>query len=308
MKTRILCFWIAITFFGCRPEMKEANNDVPSAYPERGALLTTRFTSLEQLRQQVDISYVKEGKPCVLLRHKVNDQVVTSQLCKAISERDLIRAQKGSLADKLEAGVKSPYTVMSRKEMLSGYYLARRKYEIFGEGDVAFFDLAQHMVKHIRKPYRDTMPKADLGEKGYLNTFNHVTAQAFYTAIFSERLADFIADLHERDRLPELITGEFSEEQLHDINEGPVDNYIDLINNEWGQELGKYLKKKYGISSSTRWSEELLTDFLNELQSYFAWTFDISFKPFSTGEDIVQRYAARIEVIMDEAATFQKRS
>ena len=71
----------------------------------------------------------------------------------------------------------------------------------------------------------------ELSEKGYLNTFNHITAQAFMTSIFSERLADFIADVHELYNMPELITGDFTEQQLADFENGPVDNYVDMINN-----------------------------------------------------------------------------
>ena len=111
----------------------------------------------------------------------------------------------------------------------------------------------------------------ELSEKGYLNTFNHITAQAFMTSIFSERLADFIADVHELYNMPELITGDFTEQQLADFENGPVDNYVDMINNEWGQELGKVLGKKYGIDRHTIWTPQLLRDYLNDIQLYHSW-------------------------------------
>ncbi len=57
-------------------------------------------------------------------------------------------------------------------------------------------------------------------------------------------MADYIADLHERHHLPELTTlGKFTSAQLNDFNNSPLDNYVDMINNEWGQELGKFQKQ-----------------------------------------------------------------
>jgi len=142
------------------------------------------------------------------------------------------------------------------------------------------------------------MPAEDLSEKGYLNTFNHVTAQAFMTSIFSEELADFIADVHERHNLPELISGNFSEAQLTDLDNGPVDNYIDLINNEWGQELGKSLREKYNISTKTRWTPELLAAYLNDIQRYYSWTFQIGFRPFKPADEMVKHFTNKINKVL----------
>jgi hypothetical protein len=146
---------------------------------------------------------------------------------------------------------------------------------LFGEGDVAFFNLAQAMVRNINTPDIAFKYPKDTTEKGYLNTFNHMTAQAFITSCFSVELADFIGDAHERYYHPDLINGKFAKKEVSDLGEGPVDNYVDIINNEWGQEVGKELKQKYHISRETYWTPELLANYLNDMQSYYQWALQI---------------------------------
>ena len=98
--------------------------------------------------------------------------------------------------------------------------------------------------------------------------------------------------------MPELLTGMFTEEQLTDPNNNPVDNYVDLINNEWGQELGKKLKIKYGITPSTVWTKALLSAYLNDIQDYYSWAFQISFHPFTTQDSLVIKFSDKINKVM----------
>ena len=142
------------------------------------------------------------------------------------------------------------------------------------------------------------MSAEDLGEKGFLNTFNHVNAQAFVTAIFSKELADFVADVHERHNMPELITGDFSPEQLASTTNNPIDNYVDMINNEWGQELGIVLAKQHGIDGQSEWTPKLLADFLNDMQSYYTWAFGISMDPFEPDDRAVKRFADKLNLVL----------
>ena len=120
------------------------------------------------------------------------------------------------------------------------------------------------------------------------------------TSVFSEAMADFVADVHELFNMPELITGKFSEKQLTDPAEGPVDNYVDMINNESGQELGKVLKAKYAINSETEWNPVLLADYLNDIQSYQSWVFQIGFQPFREEDDVVQKFANKINKVLSD--------
>ncbi len=274
----------------------------------KGALLSTRFKSFEALKAVIKIEYfypesVSKTKPLVRISHRSNGHLVSSIIESDVSEKDINSAKAGSFLDKAKLGLRSPYLVYNRNDIMRIFLLGRRIGKKFGEGDVAFYDFAETMLHHIDEDQTSIIESEDyVSEKGYINSFNHITAQAFMTTIFSEKLADFVADTHERGHLPELITGKFSQEQIDDLEKGPVDNYVDVINNEWGQELGKRLKKKYNIDRTTYWTPQLLKDYLNDIQLYYSWAFQISFKPYKTSDRVVIRYAKKINRVMNEAA------
>ena len=273
-----------------------------------GALLLTDFRSLDDFRKVVQIDYYDaltfEAKALlrkqeVRLKYQCGDLTLHSDLRQGVSEIDFVNAKNGSIIDKALLALTSPYALINRKNLVRIEILGRKRYSWFGEGDVAFYDLAEAMVYNITDDDYIHMPSEDRSEKGYLNTFNHITAQSFITSIFSERLADFIADIHERYKMPELITGDFTPEQLSSLSDGPVDNYVDLINNECGQELGKALRIKYDINNTTHWTPELLANYLNDLQAYNSWQFQIGFNPFRPEDEIVERFAAKINRVIE---------
>lgn len=274
-----------------------------------GALLATRFQSLDALKSAIDIEYFNGGgyeNTMVRLRHCSNGIEVVSELRAGISQGDLARARDGGFLERLRLLVRSPFAIMNREDLTKVYMLARRRGDLFGANDVAFYHLAEQSVRHINTAALAYLNPRDRGEKGFLNSFNHITAQAFITSCFSEALADFVADIHERYTMPALITGKFTEEQLNDSIKNPVDNYVDIINNEWGQEIGKELKAKYKITGDTHWTPELLANYLNDLQSYYCWAFQIGMKPFRPGDEIIVRFADKINRVM-KMTTFNRR-
>jgi len=273
----------------------------------RGALLLTSFKSFEELKSAVQIEYSGDTsrsnfvfwkKPQVRAIHISSGREVTTLLKSGIHQGDFLTAKAGNFWDHVWLGLRSPYTLIHREEIVSIEILGRRRNTMFGEGDVAFYDIAEAMVYHISDDDLMYMPPEDLTEKGYLNTFNHLTAQALMTSIFSERLADFISDVHERYHIPEMITGVYAEDQIADLEDGPLDNFIDMLNNEWGQELGKLLSKKYSINRDTYWTPELLADYLNDVQSYNSWAFQIKLNPFRSTDDIIIRYSHKINQVV----------
>lgn len=279
-------------------------------YDERagkGALLLTRFKSLAEFREVIAIQYaedlgdsggIRPGKPEVKLEYSSGGRVIASILKAGISQADFLKVRNGPLLGKVLLGLKCPYALMHRRKLTNIEHLSRRRPPLFGKGDAAFYDLAETMVRQISDEDLIDMSCEDIAEKGYLNTFNHITAQAFMTSIYSERLADFIADVHELYNMPDLITGSFTEKQLADFENGPVDNYLDMINNEWGQELGKVLGKKYGINRKTVWTPQLLKDYLNDIQLYHSGAFQIGFKPFRATDTMVIQFAAKINTVL----------
>lgn len=265
------------------------------------ALLATRFQNLEDLQKVIEIEYYKNKAPYVILSHCSRGLMVTSTLDSGIHEGDFRNARDGDFFDKLHLLLHSPFAVIHRDELRIISAMARRKPEFYGEGDVAFYDLAEKCVAHILEDDIAKLSFTDTSEKGFINTFNHITAQALVTSILSEEMADFIADAHERFHMPELLSGNFSPEQLTDKDKNPMDNYVDIINNEWGQEIGKDLKLRYKIEPNTVWTNELLANYMNDLQSHYCWSFHIGFKPFKASDELIQRFVAKLNHVMHKA-------
>ena len=294
----IVCIFLFFNLSCTWQQTTNTNTGQNSMLSGKAALLTTRFSSLEELKKVIKIEYTLEDVPQVSLTHSSNGQEVNSVIRSGISELDIINAKKGGFWDHVSLGLNSPYVVINRKDIMRVYLMARIRCNLFGEGDVAFYNISEAIVHNISDDDTAGINSRDLTEKGFINTFNHITAQALMTSVFSERLADFISDVHELRKLPELVTGKFTKEQINDIEEGPVDNYIDIINNEWGQELGKVLRKKYNISRETNWTPELLANYLNDVQSYYSWVFQIGFKPFRASDEIVIRFSGKINSLL----------
>ncbi len=269
----------------------------------KGALMTTHFQSFEEFKEVVQIEYRNGKKPAVQLTHSSNGQTVLSVLEAGISEADIMEVRNGSILDKIGLCFRSPFFVINRQDVLRVFILGRRRHNVFGWGDVAFYDLAETMMSHIVDVDLAPQDSLHFSEKGYINTFNHITSQAFMTTLFSEQLADFIADTHERSTLPSLITGRFTEEEVSDIKNGAVDNYVDFINNEWGQELGKFLKQKYGIDRETTWTPQLLADYLNDIQQYYSEALQIGFEPFDLGNPVVLKFSDKLNTVMKELSS-----
>jgi hypothetical protein len=267
----------------------------------RGALLASRFTSLQEFKSLVQIQYdlVDDSIKRVRVKHCSSGQEVTSILESGIAQPSITYVRdSGDFFDCVGLVANAPFAVANRKDLCKVYILARWRPDLFGEGDAAFFDLAKSAVNKINTKNLAYKTARDSTEKGYINTFNHITAQAFITSCFSEEIADFLGDVHERYNMPQLITGEFTNTQLSDTVNNPVDNYVDLINNEWGQEIGKRLRKKFSIDMDTYWTPELLSNYLNEIQSCYRWAFQIGMDPFKPEDELVVRFSDKINKVM----------
>ncbi|MEQ9186622.1 MAG: hypothetical protein RLP15_02740 [Cryomorphaceae bacterium] len=270
-----------------------------------GGLVSTRFRNLQELSEVVQIEFQgdtasEKGSDAVRLVHFSNNKVVVSELEQGVSEDDFRSARDDGFWAKLGLACRTPYALIHRQDIMRVFVLSRRKHDVFGPGDVAFYDFAELMTQHIRGEDASKLSAEDLTEKGFLNTFNHITAQAFVTTLFSEELADYVADVHERHNMAALISGKFTKSQLENPENNPMDNYVDMINNEWGQELGKGLKQQFEIDSKTVWTPELLAGYLNEVQAYYTWAFQISFIPFDASDEEVIRFAGKLNTVLNE--------
>ncbi len=270
-------------------------------------LLASRFNSMDDLKSVIDIEYIDTGTAFDSIRHhhsKVRlihcskGRHIVSELEPDIHQGDISEARNGDSWTRLGLLLRSPYAIRSRVDLQRIYLLARRRPDLFGESDPAFYDLALTAARNINtKDLAYKVPR-DSSEKGYINSFNHIAAQAFITTCFSEELADFVADMHERFAMPALLSGEFTTRQLQDLVNGPIDNYVDIINNEWGQELGKQLAAKYKIDRATKWTPQLLADYINDLHHHYMWAFQIGIAPVTPEDAVVIRFAAKMNTVL----------
>ncbi len=289
---------IVITFFGCENSSSDfTDKKNPSQAAPGAGLLLSQYKSLDELKSVITISYLNDSTSVRLSSIYHNEEVV-NDLEPGVSQDDLSKAAKGNFWDKLWICMKCPFVITHKNALTSIENLGRRKNEVFGHADVAFYDLADAMVQHISDEDKMYLSEKELSDKGYLNSFDHIISQTFMTSIFSEPVADFVGDAHELSTMPELLTGKFSDEEITDVDLGPTDNYLDLINNEWGQKLGVELQKKYCINKNTFWSPELLANYLNDIQSYNTWVFKIAFKPFTSDDELIIRFSEKLNKVI----------
>lgn len=303
MRILIICFLINLTLLTACGNKTESEKGIGGVteLPDLPALLASRYGTLDEFKKVVNVHYDTKYTPddsirsgSVTLTYKLNGYECVSQLKSGISQNDIIKVRDGKPADAMHLLLNCPFAVANRVELNRIYKLARRRPVLFGEGDVAFFDLALASVDNIFESDRTYLTERDSSEKGYLNTFNHITAQAFITSIYSKEMADFVADVHERKNMPELIYGNFTSDQLLNLDNNPVDNYVDLINNELGQTLGDLLRKKYNITYETEWTAELLVNYLNDIQLYYSRSFGIGMEPFRSQDEVVSKIIKKL--------------
>lgn len=263
-------------------------------------LISSRFRNLSQLQDIVTIRYQKDYSKLdsieclnsvVHLSYRSNGDLINRSMCAGVSQDVVLEIKNSGFINRIQFILANLSLVRQRKELEKTYILSRRRPFIFGPNDVAFYDLALNCLYHINTPTLAFKNIRDSSDKGYINTFNHITAQAIITSIYSEDLADFIGDLHERSNMPEITSGRFTEKQLGDSINSPEDNYIDIINNEIGQKIGLQLKKKYKLSKNTLITPILLAAFLNDIQSYYMWSLEIGLDIFRPTDDVVIKFA-----------------
>ena len=293
---------IAFGFWSkCPPSLEEQQQMLQ--LPQAHALLATDFTGLADFQLVVGLRYKKTKDSThgtVDIVYKNNGQTIRSSLSDGVTQGDISDAHNGSVWDKVRLTCLSPYAVWNRKELSDIYMLARHYTTLFGEDDVAFYDIAQTTMRKIVAKNGAFTNFRDSSEKGYINTFNHISAQALITALYDEEIADYVATVHERQNMPQLVSGLFSQTQLNDTLDFPVDNYVDIINNELGQELGKFLKTELDITESTPWTPKLTTTFLNALNDYYSASFQLSITPYTAQDPIIIRFSEKLQIIQKE--------
>src|SRR5690606_19424060 len=137
----------------------------------KGPLLLTDFTSLEDLQEVIEIENLRgvpgirpgiEVRPRVCVVQRTPECTLRSVLKTGVSQQDFVDARTGGFWSRVWLAIRSPFVVLHRRDLIRVEILARWKYHRFGEGDVAFYNLADAMLHNLRDNDFMSMPSEDL--------------------------------------------------------------------------------------------------------------------------------------------------
>ncbi|MEL6183152.1 MAG: hypothetical protein AAFU79_00915 [Myxococcota bacterium] len=252
-------------------------------------IVTSEFPTLNDLKKELDITY-RDGE--VEVGHSKEGLSETNTLSDdLIGEAELKSAKKASadwgLRDMVGFAWENPRlawhrTALQNTEKLS-YVAKNNSGSALGRISEAMFDNIDD--KPRATPYRGPGGKKLTQHDAIKNMMLHVFGQAVLTTLYGESAADLAGDLHERDQ-PSLITGQIGKGEEAQA----LDNYADMVNNEYGQELGKELNRRLGVGGSTRWTPEKTAEYLNQVQHYFSQTHGWSFRDFQPNDPRVEKF------------------
>jgi len=295
-------FIMAVMCQGCFVKSDGLKNSTsPICFPNAAPLLASSFNGTKAFTDKVLIEYISQNSEtkgihrygAISLFYVSNGDSILTHLKRGVSQNDIIKIRDGSMIDKLSFSLHKPKVVSSRVDLNKIYKLARRRPTLFGEGDVAFYDLAEMMLNNMILEQNRNLNSKDFSELGFINTYNHIVAQALITIIYSDAIADSIACYHERIRSDELINP-LDVMELSDVH---IDNYVDMINNEIGQRLGIAISDFLFTQKYEEWNPKILAKVLNLIQSYFSRHFQISFKPFHPEDPQLIKFAHKINIV-----------
>lgn len=256
------------------------------------ALVATSFKSREGLEKSENLTITYEDKVessanQVSIIHKWSDDLsIKTAVSSGISQKSVkeIKDKMGSMSnwEKVKMGFKHPSIAWYRGEL-------GKMYEITSGARLTKGSLTWSTALELQSRVDDPNghPMYPSTEFGLSNTFLHFFGQSLSTSLFGESASQIAADIHER-----LDDGQVS------IS---VDNLVDMVNNAWGREFGNQLADKYDISSSTTWTNELTSNYLNDVMDYMSNSLGVKFKEgkrFSKDDKFVGKFTNHLNKIL----------
>lgn len=263
----------------------------------RKPLIANNYKDLAALKKAVDIKYTPAGK-ISSAEVSVTDKAKKSKGTNTLSEgtagqAEIKKAAGGDWGDKLAFGAANPSAVW-HKSALEG--IEKLSYAKKNTAGSALGHISDAMYPHIAKPptggavwigkVKVTMPDATK------NMLLHVFGQAVITTIYGRSAADYAGDLHERDQAS-LISGAI----LPAEERQAIDNYADMINNLYGQDIGERVAKTLGVSSSTVWTPALTAKYVNAIQGEIASEMGWKMTPFSATDPQIVKFSALLNEV-----------
>ena len=93
--------------------------------------------------------------------------------------------------------------------------------------------------------------------KRYRNQYTHIFGQSVIAAMYGEDFAKFSGDIHERRKNSKKEVNIFKAKFANYMEK---DAYVDLINNEYGRQLGIQIAKELGIEKEKAWTNQQTAD------------------------------------------------
>jgi RHS repeat-associated protein len=245
------------------------------------ALVAKDYGTLESLKKSINIVYRGEDveDASVSVTHTYLERSASNTLNNGIGDEELKRAANGDFDLQFETAKKYPMLILYKGSLQKKQSLSYRNKNNSG---TALYYVASAMVNNIKGSLKENHQ----GDRGLVNTFNHLGGQAIITMLYSRYSADFAGDIHERDQ-PSLRTGKIKKSEVSQA----IDNYVDLVNNSWGQKLGSKLAGNFRNNLHNGvWFDRDTSELLNEIQNYYSETFGYEFNEFTKDTPIVKQF------------------
>jgi RHS repeat-associated protein len=232
-------------------------------------LVASNYKTLTDLKSAIKMVHYKHNqKQTVMMTNSfLGMHVIDVLVSGETSQEDLKKARDGGFWAKTGAVAKDPSAAFYKNDLEK---IEKMSYRKKNDQKLAFQDIALLLASKTINP-----------PGGIDNTYLHVAGQAFITALFGEGAANYSGHLHEAAH-ESLFTGvskDIKDEQ------SMIDNYADLINNQWGQAFGKQIMGELDVSGD--WTNENTADFLNKLQDKLSETMGTKFSGKHSAEDEV---------------------
>jgi RHS repeat-associated protein len=236
-------------------------------------LVASDFETLSQLKKNLKLEYCYD-----VVDSKEVYQVTVSQNFWGIHQQHILTENGGPKQTELETfWGKASYAASHPGNALVLNKINNLSLRKNNDQKMAFQDIANTLKANLSKgEARGTID----------NTFLHVAGQSFITTLFGEGYADLSGDIHERDH-KSLLTGNI---QAGVDTQKAIDNYSDIINNQWGQRWGEAISKDLGITKDTEWTNDLTSKYLNALQDKISKGMGVKFdKSFKESDNFVKK-------------------
>jgi hypothetical protein len=228
-----------------------------------------------QIPARVAVSYPKAGLTDI---NELSESTVTQAELKA--------AAAGGFLDKAAVALAHPELVWFKSDLEAIEKLSFVKKNTAGS---AIGHVTDAMLTHIKPP-----AKSKAASEGRQNMLLHVFGQAVITTLFGRAAADLAGDIHERD-MASLISGAITPAEA----KGAIDNYVDLINNVYGQQLGAQLATSVGVGvgGGTTWDPALTTEYLNAAQRWISREMGWKMSDFTVSDSVVVKFTALLNEV-----------